>query len=227
MDGREFDIENVDTALKTGSGDLDAIFQLCCEYANRDNRYAMSRLARMYREGKGIEPNLDLAIFWMKKAYELKVSFARYELCDLYIRRSKIDANIAFELCVAEAEGKSARALGRLATMYRDGIGCEKNIDIAIKTMTSAHDAGLEWAGLELVRMLEYRNGPGDYQTAFTLCSKLSENNNIKATGHLGQMYLNGIGCRSDKDKALMYLKSAAEAGIEWARKDYKKIIRM
>jgi lipopolysaccharide cholinephosphotransferase len=45
----------------------------------------MGRLGRAYRDGKGVEKDLNKAIEWMRKASEQGLSWAKWELCDLLL----------------------------------------------------------------------------------------------------------------------------------------------
>ncbi len=55
-------------------------------FAAQGNPNAMGRLGRAYRDGKGVEQDLDKAAEWMRKAAEKNVGWAKIEY-DAIIKR--------------------------------------------------------------------------------------------------------------------------------------------
>lgn len=112
-------------------------------------------MARMYRYGYGVKKDIDRAIDLMGSSASDGIGWARNELTDLLIlRNSGDDAEQAFEKCSEFASEGDAWAKGRLARMYRDGVGIEKDTDKAISLMSEAAKSGVSWAKKELEDML-------------------------------------------------------------------------
>ena len=207
------------------SGSAEDAVKICTEYAENGNREAMGMLAYMYRDGTGTEADLDKAIFWMQRAYELKLPSARMALSELLERRARIDSVTAFKLCKDESRKECPRALFHLAHMYRDGIGCNVDQKKYCELLDKAYVCGSVSAGLELIKLLSKTKTPKDCTKAFRICKELTEKGEVKAAGLLGQMYRDGTGCRVDRDKAVEYLKIAASADLEWARNDLRDLL--
>ena len=82
--------EFVGALLKRASlEDFREAHDICVLLAEKDNRNAMFRLGRMYRDGKGTAKDIDKAIEWMRRSAELGNDLAKSELADLLNGRSK------------------------------------------------------------------------------------------------------------------------------------------
>ena len=108
-------------------------------------------IARCYREGRGVEKDLDKATEWMRKAYDQKLGYASWELFDILWR---IDTPESLKEAVAIAEplaqSGNRELQGRMGRAYRDGKGVEKNLDAAREWFKKAADQDLAWAKKEL-----------------------------------------------------------------------------
>ena len=139
--------ELIDELTKRSSeDDLREAYDVCFAFAKEGNISAMGRLARMHRDGKYVEKNLDEAIIWMRAAGERNTNWAKNELADLLIKRALPgDHEEAYAICSSLAESGDAGAMGRLGRMYRDGKGIEKNAEEAIKWMQMATEKNVDW----------------------------------------------------------------------------------
>lgn len=112
-------------------------------------------LAKMYSLGYGVKKDLDKAIELMESSGADGVGWARNELTDLLIQRNRgDDFKQAFEKCSDFASEGDVWAKGRLARMYRDGIGTDKDMDKAKSLMSEAAVGGVPWAKNELAEIL-------------------------------------------------------------------------
>ena len=59
---------------------------LAKEHSSKGNGEMMGRMARAYREGRGVCPDLDQAAVWMRKAKEKNIPWATWELFDILWR---------------------------------------------------------------------------------------------------------------------------------------------
>ena len=110
----------------------------------------------MYRDGKGVERDLDKAIALMRQAANKNIGWAKNELIDLLLKRNQEeDLNEAFELASDFSTKGDPSATGRLARMYRDGKGVEKDLNKAIELMRQAADSNILWAKNELDAMMK------------------------------------------------------------------------
>ena len=111
-------------------------------------------IARCYREGRGVEKDLDKATEWMRKAYDQKLGYASWELFDILWR---IDTPESLKEAVAIAEplaqSGNRELQGRMGRAYRDGKGVEKSLDLAREWFKKAADQDLAWAKIELFKL--------------------------------------------------------------------------
>lgn len=113
-------------------------------------------LAKMYSRGQGVKQDLDKAIELMGSSAEDGLGWARNELTDLLVQRNKgDDVKQAFEKCSDFASEGDLWAKGRLARMYRYGIGTKKDMDKAKSLMSEAAEGGVPWARKEIEEILK------------------------------------------------------------------------
>ena len=152
---KERRLEYCDALMKRDMpGDTGVAFLLNKELSEEGNPDAMIRLSGMYRDGKGVDKDIDRAIEWMAKVADEDIGWAKNELVDLLLKRGTgSDIEEAFGICSQSAATGDVGAMGRLGRMYRDGKGVDKDIDRAIEWMTKAADRGIAWAKNELSNM--------------------------------------------------------------------------
>jgi hypothetical protein len=157
----------------------------------------------------------------MRKANENNVSWAKLELTDMLLARgSGKDKIEAFSLCNELAEAGNAGGYGRLGRMYRDGIGTQKNEDLAIEWMRKANENNVSWAKLELTDMLLARGKDADMAEAFALGNEIASKGDTKFFIPLARMYRDGMGTQRDISIAIDWLHKAVEKGIEGAKEE-------
>ncbi len=144
----------IDLLLGRGSdADCKKAFVLAREKQN--DPWTEFRLARMYRDGKGTRANIDKAIRLMRDARDHGVAMAIPEMDELlYRRRSPEDLRELYADLKPRAEEGDPWANAKIARLYRDGAGTERNIDKAIEAMKIAAEGGVPWAEKELADML-------------------------------------------------------------------------
>ena len=107
---------------------------------------AMGRLGRAYRDGRGVNQDLDKAAEWMRKAADKKMGWARNELFDILAKINTPESNAeAFQVISKYAETMDAGAMGRLGRAYRDGRGVNQDLDKAAEWMRKAADIDKWW----------------------------------------------------------------------------------
>ena len=108
-------------------------------------------ISRCYREGRGVEKDLDKAAEWMRKARFQGLKWADWELFDIFWRINTPDS-LKEAISIAEplAQSGNRELQGRMGRAYRDGKGVEKNLDLARVWFKKAADQDLVWAKKEL-----------------------------------------------------------------------------
>ena len=168
---------------------------LCKKEAESGNPEAMKWLARMYRDGKGVETDLDKAAEWMRKAANEGVSWARSELYDIFWKMDTPDSLKEMrELVVPLAKSGDARAMNQLARMYRDGKGVETDLDKAAEWMRKAANEGVSWAPHELFGILWQINTPDSLKEMIEVITPLAKSGDARAKSQLARAYHEGKG---------------------------------
>ena len=99
----------------------------------------MGRLGRMYRDGKGVEKDLDKAIEWMRKATKDGNKWIIIEFFNTLWIQNKVEYDEeAVSMLIPLSEKKDVDALERLSWAYFYGRGVDKDLDVAIKFMREA-----------------------------------------------------------------------------------------
>ena len=112
------------------------------------------RLARAYRDGKGVEKNIDESIRWMRAAAEKNSAWAKNELFDiLWNIGTQESYSEMIPIITESANTGDSGAMGRLGRAYRDGKGVGKDLDKAAEWMRKAVNKSVAWKK-ELDKML-------------------------------------------------------------------------
>jgi len=186
-------------------------FDLCFELAKKNTYESYRLLAVMYRDGTGTDKNIPKAIEWMRKYIKENEDRARSELVSVLMKsQSEEDKRDAFEICSALVEGENKLSQFRLAVMYRDGIGTDKNIPKAIEWMRKCRDYGT--AEDELYKLLTNSPSEDDRREAFDLYSRRVESeNNKQAQFKLATLYRDGIGTDKNIPKAIELMRKCRD----------------
>ena len=138
-------------------------------------------------------------------------------IVDLLLRNGNSDDDkVAFNIC-KEKVVKIPKLAGKLASMYKDGIGTEPDEAEFMRYLRIAADNGSEWATIELVGVL-MRGTPSDREEAFRTCSG-KVGRMPRLAGKMAIMYRDGIGTDPDEAEFIRYLRIAADNGSEWAKR--------
>jgi len=115
--------------------------------ADRGCAESMGNLGRMYRDGKGVEKDLEKAAEWMRKAAVAGVKWANIELSDILLKMNTPESlGEMIDIIIPLAESGDGRAMNQLARVYRDGKGVEKDLEKAAEWMRKSADAGVKRA---------------------------------------------------------------------------------
>ena len=211
--------------LRNNEEDQKEAFSILTHKALLGDVHSLESLAKMYNDGLFISKDEKRAADIMVLAYDKGSKSIRMNLIDM-VFTNKLGEHYtkAFEICRELAEENNAGGYGRLARMYRDGMGTDANLDLAADWMDKAMKGNVGWAKLELADILIARSGEADKKRAYELCYELTKENNAGGYGRLARMYRDGWGVSVDLDKAKSMMKKAADMGVKWARNEYTKM---
>jgi len=167
-----------------------------CEYSIGDN----------YRNGYGVEINLDTALEWFEKAAAKGHAGAQVGIGDVnYTKERYEDAVTWFTKAAEQHDADAERWLGHC---YRFGNGVEQNLDTALawfeKAAAKGHADGQ--FGIGVVNYTKER-----YEEAVTWFTKAAAQGDTDAEVHLGDCYRKGRGVTRDIPKAIEWYTKAAE----------------
>ena len=168
--------------------DFDKAFTLMTAEAERGNALALFDVGRMYKDGLGCEQDIDTAQEWFTKAYS------------------------AFIVAEENIE-KNAYIQYRLGKMHAQGLGVEQDYESAAGWYNCAAGQNNPSATYALGGL--YYRGEGvaqSYQEAFELYTASATHRkapNVYAMYELGKMCRDGIGTKSNADRAFIWFASA------------------
>ena len=175
----------------------------------------MMLIARTYRDGKGIDKNLEKAEQIMAELQKNGIHTYDMEYVDLiYKRNKKSDFDKATNILNRMIQG-DPEAYGKLGRAYRDGKGVEKDLSKAIELLEHAANNKVGWARNELFDILYSSDDENDHKKAVEIISITADKNDRYALPRLGKAYRDGKGVEKDLDKALDCFERSYEAGVQ------------
>lgn len=176
--------------------------------ALNSNFEALRRLSNFYIAGKGVSPDLDRAMFWLRRMV-LFYPGALPTICDILIRKGDYEnaTKILKQLVDNKNDLLAGYAYNRLSECYLAGLGVKKNPDRAKKYFDLAVKKGdgeaLTKAGMDLMRGKQPAAGIALFERAAA--------SSRDANFYLGQLYYFGTDVPKNEGKALTYFRAAAE----------------
>ena len=211
-------VEMADNLIKGSEGNLERATCIYYYHAMNGNATAMGRLGRMYRDGKGVERDLDEAIKWMRKAADKNVGWAKNELFDILW---KIDTPEAHEEMISVAtefaEKGDGNAMGRLGRAYRHGKGIEKDNGLAASYLLMAASSGAPWFICDYVIVKWEDNSSSSDSEAFAALTRYGNIDDVPTMIWFGKAYFYGRGTERNIAKATEFFRKAYNKGSLWA----------
>ncbi|MBR6911012.1 MAG: sel1 repeat family protein [Candidatus Methanomethylophilaceae archaeon] len=192
--------------------DISEAFRICNNYSKEGNPWAQLRLARMYRDGRGVKKDEKKAAELFINAYRSGVNEAKQEMINALVKEQEwvkelndiqdIKEDEEYKYQLAKEASKDASRLDEVISILEEIEGSNKSEAINL-----------------LIDSLLKRNNDGDKERAFELCE--SHSDNLWTRGRLSRMYRDGTVVEADIDKAIELMKEPAHYGINWARNEY------
>lgn len=180
--------------------------------ANNGDITSMLHLGKIYK-------NLDKekAMEWYRKAGSLDHKKAAYSYA-FHLYQYKIDWNESFKWMKCSAENKHVPAQFLLGLFYKCGIGTPVAHDKAFYWFNIAAENGYEQSYSHIGRYYrDERIIKIDYENALFWFEKAIASQNINVRGEAlydyGVMYLDGLGVKKNKIRAIGYLLESKELG--------------
>ena len=183
-------------------------FELLFENAKDGNPEIINRLALCYSNGRGVEPNENLAIEWWEQAAEKGFVYAQYNLGFTFYYMGDYEQSVKwFEKAAEQGLPDSQYYLG---ICYANGYSVEKDIEKAIFWYLKAAEQGHSNAQNNLGFCFDYKDEAiYDTEKAKFWYTKAAELGNITAQFNLGMSYYND----KNYNNAFTWFAKAAEQG--------------
>lgn len=188
---------------------------------------ALCNLGKLYRDGEGVDKDVNAAKEYFLRAVELGGRYADYLIGDMYERHFLDDDNYknAVMWYTKSADKGYDVGLLSLGEMYSYGKGVlrdkQKAVDLyrraAIQNGTASADAYTRIG--QIYTVMPYN----DYIEAEIWLKKAADKEYSQAQYLLGKIYCD-ISYMKDEDKAIQYLQLAADQGCEEAQRKLDEI---
>ena len=196
---------------------------MICFRAAAEKGYAPAQfsLGECYREGNGVEQDINKAALWYRKSAEQGYTKAQCMLGLLYKGSwgHAQDYSEYFYWTQKAAEQGYDVAFAMMGECYHNGYGCEQDYDKSFYWFQKAADSGNKLSYRFLGSY--YYNGQGvarDYTKAVYWLQKASDNGDVDSQLFLATCYLQGNGVERDISKTAEILTKAAAQGSEKAK---------
>ncbi|MCQ2071474.1 MAG: sel1 repeat family protein, partial [archaeon] len=198
-----------DLLSKSGSeSDRREAFTRCVDIKEKDFR-AMALLSRMFIGGIGTEKNPTLALVWADSA-----DLEHQKPTEMFDILWKIGTPETYERLLSTispaAESGDLAAIGRLAKIYYEGKGAEKDLARAAEILRPISKAG-SWPNL-MFDILWDMDSEDTYEEMFTVARNAVDKGDERAVCRLARCYRDGKGVEKDLATALSLMEKAADA---------------
>lgn len=180
--------------------------------------FAMVRLSNYFRHGKGGKAkDLEQADAWMIRAAKAGHAEANFFVGGNYEHgeRCEVQPQLAadwYRRGEAELDPRCMAALG-VMTLY--GVGVEQDKVQARSLLLRAALLGDSAAQRRLALELLWATESGlEHAQGFQWLKQCADDGNLKACENLYQVYMHGRGTEKNPEKALFYVRQAAEEGL-------------
>jgi TPR repeat protein len=229
-DPEEYTADLCELLLESGREECyEEAFRICSDrYEGSGDLSLCIYTARMYRDGKGVESDPDEAIEWMRKAADWNPPGHMQEFAELLLSvGGRENCNEAMDRCLARYANSSSSVYAKLiADMYRDGKGAPRNLPVAIGWMRKAVRMDPVAYSADLCELLLSTDVPENRAEAMKAAMDcLSRADVPELYIHMGRMYRDGWGVESDVDKAIEWMRKAADWNPEMFTREFSELL--
>lgn len=179
-----------------------------------DNYELVDRKGRMYRAGRGVPKDLDTACELFRLSSENGVKNAYNRLFDvLWKINTEESKKEMLEFAIPMAESGNRDMMGRLGRAYREGMGVEKDIKLAIEWMNKASLKKLSWAHVELFDLI-WQNKDIETESILSRLFKI-DTTDPELIDRKGRMYRAGRGTKKNLIAAAECFRYSVKMGVK------------
>lgn len=207
-----------DLLLKTGykNTDIKLAFEYYLKSAEGGYPNAQHQIGLMYKDGTGIERNINYSIMWLERAAISGSVLSKVMLADIFLDGIHIqnDNCKAFKWYLEAAKSGNPKSQYQIATMYRDGIGTDVNAIEAAK-----------WFGIySRYNLISFQNTVADFmfkgtnlekdiEKSLKFYERSAECGNLTAMVRLETINKSRIDILPDMNFSLKWLYASADLG--------------
>lgn len=197
-------------------GDYQSAFKWNLKGANQGNTDAQMRVALAYKEGLGVEEDIEKFGYWFMKS-EASGGGASNAMGDvMFMKQDFSGAKKMYENAAKKGHAGAQCALG---LMYYVGLGVTQNKTTAIAFFLESAKNGNMVCQLELGEMYYHGRGVQKDQVKALYWFEKSARQGVKdAQLKLGKMYYHGDGIQKDRAKAAYWIEEQAKLGDHGAQ---------
>lgn len=166
----------------------------------------------MYRRGHGVKKNLDKAIEWYQKAYELHgddAGFAAYQLAGIYSDEENVVKK--WEWTEKSAQEGYDEAMLDIGLRYDGDDELSEDLDQAMEWYQKAYAQHGSVAGDAAILIAMIYERKDQEEKAFEWYSKGAEEGNENAIYFLAQSYEYGAGVQANREKAIEWYQKVVD----------------
>jgi TPR repeat protein len=204
----------VQAAIQVNNDDITTLATVI-RGANEGHAEAQDELGVRYRDGSGVDRNVDLAVGWFKKAAAQGLASAAFHLGESYANGigTSQDVRLALQLYLAAANRGHAQAQFSVGNAYAAGIGAVQDDPEAFRWFLKS--ASQDYAPAQLKVGLAYLQGHGVDQSdeqAFPWLERAAQHGLAEAQYWYGMRHPLGA-LEEDIAVAAKWFQKAAEQG--------------
>lgn len=182
------------------------------------NEQAAENLAQCYRDGRGVEPDIKMAIHYFTLAAQKGYVVSQRSLGYIYGWNEKCqNFQLSKKWCEEAAAQGDAIGANNLGVIYEEGRGVPADPALAMTFYLQAVEKGYAPAQCAVGRLCEKCS---QYKQAENWYQKAAAQKNVTAMNNLGVLYGEGYLGTPDYVKAIAYCTKAAEAGSQTAKRN-------
>lgn len=189
--------------------------------ADNGDAYSQAVLGEIYHRGENVDADFEKSLKWFYKAAEQNEPLALFYLGIIGFTGQDAGEKYrdpfplffrAFPGLKKLADENNPRAQAALSTLYRYGLGTDRDVQKANELVAAAAEQGFPRA--LYFQGLIYFNGMGveqDYEKAKEVFLKLKKMGDNEAAYQIANMYYNGYGFEKDEEKAMKIFSEVQE----------------
>lgn len=199
-------------------------FEIRQKAASQGYENACINLGMMYKNGRGINQDVDKALQYLIPYADNNISFAAYNVGEIYQDKGDMNSAIKYYSIAANEDARAQYLLGIYNLM---GDIIPQNIEKGIEWFEKSAEQGFPEAYAALGNCYETNQyGMGNGEKALYWFEKAISNGIYDVYHNLGNMYMNGEVVTKNMDMAIQYYTKSAQNGYVESQRWLAQIYR-